>query len=1155
MKRRSPRRGFRPTIQNLESKLLLSNVGVSLDYNHENGNPVWVNVGNAFGPWNKYSPTGGAAPTLTENALGYPTSNAASYVNLANYPDGNYLLSYQGTATPTFSGIGSLAGPITTNSSGVSTGVVVVNHTWGDGVTLNMDVTGVSPTATFSNFQLDVPGYGSNPTQVYTNTFLQTLQPFSTVRFLNWDLQGSDTTWATAAPLNEFSSSSGNVPWADIVALGNEAQKNIWINIPTAATTSYVQSLAQLIHSELDPNLKVYFEFSNETWANGSTDFNQTLQQATANPLVTASTNNQELMVEDQTAFNLVTDAKIFDATFGSQKNMVVPVYAGFVNQSSLARTAFDFIQHNFGPAADFVGEYAIAPYQVLSGSQNVAGLTVTQIFADLNQSLQTSYVSNLQSNNAVSLQYGIPLAAYEGGQALVPGANGLNYSVMSQAQTDPRMYTFYVTMMNLWNEYTGPNDLFMAYQLSGAGDNNGFWGMLPSVASPGSEKYDALVSDILAPGDANMTGSVTYADLQTVEAYYGQTGTYWQQGDFNDAGATNFSDLNDVRQNINPTTLTLQQFAQMSLFGQPSVLTAGETIEFDAYGATYLSNLPISSSIGTVKVNQNASGGQLAINYVDYTSGLGVSAKSSVSYALGGAYTEFDSTIGVDGNNSATAVIFQVYGDGKLLYQSSTVTPGNDSIPIAVNVTGVQTLTLDVFGATTNLSADQAVWADARLLSTSNFGTATPYKVQWQLTQNGKVVATSTAGSFEFGSTALANDSLSVTVTNSQGQSATATDAFVVGVNSPWWFYTIATSNRVELDFDQVGNAVAYDVYRSTSHSPSSMVLVANDISIPKYVDTNVTNGTTYYYQVSEISGNGVIGERSAVFSGLPVVLQTVDPYLSSLTETAQSGTLVQNRSAVPDSFGDGATMPISTWSIPSTMGLGTYGNTSYTVSLGGAYKSLSLVAGPDSSAPAGVAMTFIVVGDGKTLYTSPLLTGGAVGATLNVSGVQSLTFETVASGTLTSDYGDWSRVQFTPSSIVSLSSLPGMSSSAAESLNQNLQGGPLVIGGTEFQQGLEFFPYWSVTIPLNNLYKTFTATVGLDNLIGELGSVDFQVTLAGTTGHNYWSGTITAANSGQQISIDVAGATSMVINVNAASSVTKYEDYGDWGLAELHM
>ena len=77
------------------------------------------------------------------------------------------------------------------------------------------------------------------------------------------------------------------LPWELQVALANEAGKDVYINIPSNVSTAYLTKLADLfaygsngvnpytsvqshpIWKPLNPNLKVYIEFSNETWNSG----------------------------------------------------------------------------------------------------------------------------------------------------------------------------------------------------------------------------------------------------------------------------------------------------------------------------------------------------------------------------------------------------------------------------------------------------------------------------------------------------------------------------------------------------------------------------------------------------------------------------------------------------------------------------------------------------------------------------------------------------------------------------------------------------------------------------------------------------------------------------------------------------------------------
>ena len=51
-----------------------------------------------------------------------------------------------------------------------------------------------------------------------------------------------------------------------MIDLGNELEKDIWLNIPHLADDAFVRAMAEAVRDSLDPALKVYVEFSNEVW-------------------------------------------------------------------------------------------------------------------------------------------------------------------------------------------------------------------------------------------------------------------------------------------------------------------------------------------------------------------------------------------------------------------------------------------------------------------------------------------------------------------------------------------------------------------------------------------------------------------------------------------------------------------------------------------------------------------------------------------------------------------------------------------------------------------------------------------------------------------------------------------------------------------------
>src|SRR5262249_54159551 len=184
------------------------------------------------------------------------------------------------------------------------------------------------------------------------------------------------------------------------------------------------------------------------------------------------------------------------------------------------------------------------------------------------------------------------------------------------------------------------------------------------------------------------------------------------------------------------------------------------------------------------------SSGEGIVLGTLSYPKGLGVLADSAIDIALNGQSARFAATIGVDGRtNSGSSVVFAVYGDGRLLYQSPTMTFASGGVPIDLDVTGVGALQLVVSPAAGSTPAsDHAVWAAARLISTGNFAGTTPYTLTWQLASNGKLFSARKTGSYIFGRATDGVFTLSLTVTDGSKHTATRSTTITVGPPRPSW-------------------------------------------------------------------------------------------------------------------------------------------------------------------------------------------------------------------------------------------------------------------------------------------------------------------------------------------------------------------------------
>ncbi len=417
---------------------------------------------------------------------------------------------------------------------------------------LTMQVTNINPSNPMDNFHLMMPGYGNGTTAepMYTPAFIQSLKPFSDIRFMNWEETNDSTlsNWQDRVqPGHLPHRQTGGVPYEDMIELCNETQKDMWINIPAEATPQFVQSLAQLIAADLDPNLNVYVEYGNEDWNSSFSAYGQIA--AAARPTRSSNQSLGQYQLVAQQSRLLAGDRRpglrrrpSARAARGCGRSWAARPRGRQFQQYGLA-----FIQQEFGPPSQYIYATAVAPYFGDAGTDHLQP-TLTTLFADMEQRPQQRQSSpTIKADAAVAEQYGVPLVAYEGGQSLdASTCSGPNFNLMTRHRTTRGC----TSSIPQYDARTGSRPAGGSSTPTSS-PRTPPWtacgGCCTNVNQAGSQKYDApdrpRCSRRATP---TLDGSVDYADFQTVQANYGQgTMTYWVQGDFNDDGTVNWVDLN----------------------------------------------------------------------------------------------------------------------------------------------------------------------------------------------------------------------------------------------------------------------------------------------------------------------------------------------------------------------------------------------------------------------------------------------------------------------------------------------------------------------------------------------------------------------------------------------------------------------------------
>lgn len=183
----------------------------------------------------------------------------------------------------------------------------------------------------------------------------------------------------------------------------------------------------------------------------------------------------------------------------------------------------------------------------------------------------------------------------------------------------------------------------------------------------------------------------------------------------------------------------------------------------------------------GSLVKDKSFTNGPISINDVIYPKGLGVHANCEIKYDIGGIFKSFIADVGVrdgagDGVTSGT-ITFEVWTDGTKQFETEVLTDNSATVPIAVDVTGVQELEIRVTDAGDGINSDHANWGIAKVSSkdavvasfTGNPTTVTPGG-QVSFTNQSLGNPTTYTWTFEGGTPATSNDENPVVTYNTAG-------------------------------------------------------------------------------------------------------------------------------------------------------------------------------------------------------------------------------------------------------------------------------------------------------------------------------------------------------------------------------------------------
>ncbi|MCA9426135.1 MAG: hypothetical protein KC994_13725 [Candidatus Omnitrophica bacterium] len=365
------------------------------------------------------------------------------------------------------------------------------------------------------NFRVITPGFeNADPADPFHPLYVDRLRPFGGIRYMDWGQTNNSnlTSWSNRTLPDSYTQSRGEGVCLEYIALlSNTLMQDAWICIPHPADDNYVRETAKFLRDNLDPSLKIFVEYSNETWNGifGQTGYVQT--QGLANNLSTDSWTAGQYFVGQRSA----QIWKIFEEEFGtSAPDRLVKVLA--TQSSVVAVTNLRLAGLNdpaINPDLVFPDALAIAPYFAGNMTSNdippiaPAYPTIDEIL-DTHMPMAISAVRpEVQAQKAIADTQGWDLICYEGGQHYVGIGAAVNdatlTAVLNGANRDPRMYDRYRTYLDILKE-EGVSAYYNFSNVYPPG-RYGSWGILEYQNQPIEEahKYRAIIDWI----QANPTG------------------------------------------------------------------------------------------------------------------------------------------------------------------------------------------------------------------------------------------------------------------------------------------------------------------------------------------------------------------------------------------------------------------------------------------------------------------------------------------------------------------------------------------------------------------------------------------------------------------------------------------------------------------------
>lgn len=378
--------------------------------------------------------------------------------------------------------------------------------------------------------------------KIFNPDWIKLIDDMRSLRFMDWQsTNNSDvSTWADRAHASDATwGNEAGVPLEIMVQLANETGTDPWFNIPHLATQDYIRNFVTYVKANLDPDLKPFFEYSNEVW---NWQFGQAQWAHREGQKLWPNQGDAWVQYYGMKAAEMAT---IIDQVYGpdvnDQVNKVIATHTAWQGLEWSILEAPNAVRNGSEKPASLFNNYAVTGYfdgslgrekaplvlEWIARSEAAAtaqgralGLSGTQLNTYIQQHKHdqaiglairelrdgsvtgnadgsiANLVKSFAYHKKIADAYGLTLVMYEGGTHVVGVGEWGNNRTLSDFflalnQSDD-MGQLYLELLSGWKNAGGT--LFNAFVDVGRHGTHGSWGALQHLDDH-SERWDALVA------------------------------------------------------------------------------------------------------------------------------------------------------------------------------------------------------------------------------------------------------------------------------------------------------------------------------------------------------------------------------------------------------------------------------------------------------------------------------------------------------------------------------------------------------------------------------------------------------------------------------------------------------------------------------------